>query len=231
MGFDPSGNLYVLEVKPGAESGTIVVYAAGTASVVRAIPVRDATSLALDAAGNLYVNDAKADAVTVYAAGGDSMLRVIRQNIVDPSVVLIGAGNLYVANAGYRTPPKTGSFISDFEPATAAFPKVIYTGGSLIGLALDAASNLYGVGNDRRGDGWVAVYRPPSSVASRVISDGIRDPAGIAIDNAGNLFVANVAFGQVGGGNVAVYDAGSTSPVGKIFPKDADPVGPIAIGP
>jgi hypothetical protein len=68
-------------------------------------------------------------------------------------------------------------------------------------LTLDAAGNLYAL--DVPG-GDVVVYPPGSVRASRVISNGIFGPVAMALDAAGNVYVANQS-------NVTVYSAGTAT--------------------
>jgi sugar lactone lactonase YvrE len=82
--FDASGNLYVANFDKGNEfAGSITVYSAGTATLLRTITdgVSAPRSVAIDAAGKLYVANTSIKPnggnVTVYASGSGKLLQTI----------------------------------------------------------------------------------------------------------------------------------------------------------
>ena len=181
--------------------------------------------MALDGAGNLYIADygnhriRKVDATGVITTvagdgtrgfGGDGGPAVAAQLYFPAGVALDGAGNLYIADTGNRRIRKvdaTGVITTvagtgrrgsggDGGPAVAAQLRAPY------GVALDGAGNLYiadtanqrirkvdaaGVittvaGFGRRGSGGDG---DPATTAQ------LYDPTGVALDGAGNLYIAD----------------------------------------
>ena len=146
------------------------------------------------------------------SAGGDGGAAVAARLWEPSGVAVDGAGNLYIADrrndrirkvdaAGVITTVAgdgTEGFGGDGGPATAAQldgPR---------GVALDGAGNLYiaDTGNHRirKVDAAGAI----STVAGRELGDGgaatgarLRSPAGVAVDGAGNLYIADPGNGRI----------------------------------
>ncbi len=185
--LDAAGYLYV------ANSNSITVYSPGAgglpgSSAANIAPVRTISGigtglngpigLALDGAGYLYVSNASALTITVYApiVGGQpssltAYVAPVRQilGVVDPrGVALDPSGTLYVANAmsPYRSgggsidiyAPSAGGLLGTSAASAAALRTINGPGTGLnqpSGLALDGTRNLY-VSNDSS----ITVYAP-----------------------------------------------------------------------
>jgi sugar lactone lactonase YvrE len=115
LAFDTSGNLYVANSGSttgegcGTDPGSVQIYAPGASSPMYNISgaqgICQPFRLTFDATGNLYVaNISRLDGgppstVTVYAPGGNTLLRTITDGVSSPwSLALDKAGFLYVAN-------------------------------------------------------------------------------------------------------------------------------------
>jgi hypothetical protein len=108
--LDASGQLYVLNNIFGGGSD-VLVYAPGSDKLIATIQtgVSNASAIALDSGGNLYVANRRdgnvPPSVTVYAPGTTVPARTITTGIHEPSAVAFDpAGNLYVANAPTKGP-------------------------------------------------------------------------------------------------------------------------------
>jgi sugar lactone lactonase YvrE len=172
--------------------------------------------LALDSAGNIYVGDAvnkqvrkvTVDGVVTTYAGGASA------NFATPSALVFDtAGNLYVTDSGARNVRKvtpagvisivagSGTFASqDGNGLAASFKKPA-------GIVIDSAGNLF-VGDAEAhvirkitpiGD--VTTFAGTPNVAGSADGTGLaatfNDPAGLAIDAAGNLYVADALNNKI----------------------------------
>jgi len=180
-------------------------------------------SVAFDAKGNLYIADSVHNGIRkVDSASG--IISTIAPQLVRPLTVVVGAsGSLYVldgdsvvqkiaagsdtftAVAGEKT---NATFSGDGGPATFA---VVYRPK---GLASDAAGNLYIADED---DGVVRKVAADTGIISTVAGGGTADPrdiflhgdggpataawltnpSGVAVDAAGNLYIADTGFNRV----------------------------------
>jgi len=142
--------------------------------------------VAVDAAGNMYVNDAGTgggEFIYKIAADGSSTTS-IGSGFVPQSgnVAVDGAGNVYVTDQSRVWKiPASGS------PVTYGTPVVINSSLTQpFGIACDAAGNLY-VTNLAGG-----VYKMASDGSNAVrIDTGIGEPASVAIDAAGNVYATD----------------------------------------
>src|SRR5439155_966668 len=215
----------------------VVVYAAGASGDVA--PIRtiagantvlsNATGIARDAAGNLYVTNPpltppSGGSVTVYAPGAVGNAAPIRTIAGEGTgldhpvgVALDTAGNVYVPNTytvtGY--PPGASGNVAPI--------RTIESSSQVAGIALDDAGHLYvtNAGGYLANAGSVKVYAagasgnaiPIRTIAGCHTAIGYPwGPRGVALDAAGNLYVAAhiPAFG------ITVYAATATGNVAPI---------------
>jgi len=182
VAFDAAGNLYIADsfnsrIRKVDTSGNISTIAGtgdfgyfGDTNAATKAGMNRPYSLAIDKSGNIYIADAYNDAV--------------RKITVSSGVMSTVAGNSQQGLGG------------DGGAATGALLD------TPTGLVFDAAGNLYIVdtGNDRirkvGTDGNISTFAGSGSTAfsgdgGPAASAGMNRPQGIAIDNAGNLFIAD----------------------------------------
>jgi sugar lactone lactonase YvrE len=199
---DSSGNLYVadpdnnivVKVTPG---GTLTIVAGGPGMT----PLVTPGAVAIDASGNLYVAEPFAFRVSKIGSGG---------------VATVVAGN------------GTMGFTGDNGPATAAQLN------QPSGLAIDSGGNLYisdsGNNRIRKVSGGVITTYAGNGAATYAGDDGpaasasLNYPRHIALDSAGNLYIADYGNGRIrkvdhttqyistvaGGGSVTTDGAAAT---------------------
>ncbi|HYL56998.1 MAG TPA: NHL repeat-containing protein [Gemmatimonadales bacterium] len=247
IALDAAGRLYV------ANSRSITVYAAGAtgnATPTATIAGSDTGftgGIALDVAGQLYVansfncnfSDCYDASITVYAAGATgnptptATIHGSNTGLRDPAgIALDGAGRLYVANARSITVYAAGDTGNATPIATIEGTNTgLYFPA---GIALDATGRLY-VANPvgpllpSCGPGSIAVFAAGANGNATPIATiegsntGLNTPAGIALDAAGRLYVANPGFGGCGSispsNTITVYTPGATgnvAPTGRI---------------
>jgi uncharacterized protein (TIGR03437 family) len=194
--LDGEGNLYIADqlnhrVRKVAPDGTITTVAGnGTAGSVgdgeaaTAAALNDPCGLAMDSSGNLYIADT-----------GNSVIRK-----VTPTGTITKVAGTYTAGySGDYDPDKT-----DEDNGKATLAQLSHP----IGLAFDAAGNLYiaDTSNNRirkvDTNGIITTVAGNGSTGS--LGDGgkatdapLYNPEGVALDGAGNLYIADTNNGMV----------------------------------
>ena len=196
----------------------VVVYATGASGDVVPIrtiagtntALRNAAGIARDAAGNLYVTNPPPDpraggSVTVYAPEASGNAAPIRTIVGEGTgldhpvgIALDAASNVYVSNTYTVTVYAPGA------SGNVAPIRTIESSSRVGGIALDTAGNLYVAGGD-----VITVYATANGSATpiRTIAGnntGLGCPAGMGLDAAGELYVANPC-----GGSITVFAAGA----------------------
>lgn len=212
MALDAKGNLYLANhVGAYPSQDGVVAFAPGKTKPFRKIAnVNQAQFLAVDASGDIFVNENNQDVEEFTPAGGNVPSRVLSPS-TSPSgidtpygLAVDPGGNLYVANGG-------GSVgVSVYAPGTSTTPTVTFASGTNAPqwLALDGAGKLYvasGGGNS------VVQYAPPFSASSAPAKTfgsnaTVSGPLAIAVDGNGNLYVVN-------GGNQTIVEFAAAGPV------------------
>jgi len=207
IAVDASGNLYLLD--KGSNTLKKISMASGATTVV-ATGLANPYGVAIDAAGNIYVADAPAGnntSIIKYPAGGGAPANVGSGFNGTLAVAVNAAGDVYVAD---------GAGNVSKVPAGGGPQVVLSTQTLLLGLAVDAAGNLYGAGSVNSTNG---VWKLPVGSGTFVsVGSGFINPDGIAIDGAGELFIADAGNGTVklmhAGGSILTVASGFSDPYG-----------------
>ncbi len=170
--------------------------------------------LALDSSGNLYIADsgdcansygpAEPGKIVVVPPGTGEQPYVLNTGtlLAHPAAVTVDRqGNLFVGDGGADVCTANGS-ITDFYvkfPVGGGTPTVLSTSPLTVyfpdALIMDPAGDLYiadsGPDNLNDGSGQVVIIPANGGSASRVNIPGLVQPAGISIDAAGQLYVAD----------------------------------------
>jgi len=196
----------------------VVVYAAGATgdvSPIRTITDRNtvlsnAAGIARDGAGNLYVTNPPLDpggggSIVIYAPSANGNAGPTRTIAGDSTgldhpvgIALDTAGSVYVSNT-YTVTVYAAGASGNVTPV-----RTIPSASEVGGIALDRAGNLY-ISN-REG---IAVYATTNGTATAIrtiagSNTGLDCPAGMGLDGAGELYVANPC-----GGSIVVFAAGA----------------------
>ncbi len=188
-----------------------------------------ATGLALDRSGDLFIADSGHNRILELAPPYTGTPTVVASGLHDPTGVAVdSAGDLFIAEAG------NGELV-EVTPGTGSSPVVYVNGGTthpVISVAVDAAGDLYyGEAPDTDVSsttpigrtGHVYELKPPyvAATAIEVSSTPVANNAyGVAVDHAGDVFVANSGIG--GNGAEAFEVSGETTSVLK---QSAAPAG------
>ncbi|HWZ50950.1 MAG TPA: hypothetical protein VNW54_05755 [Granulicella sp.] len=227
VAVDGAGDLYIADSsnnvirEVAAGTGTIsTVVGTGAAGSLNA-----PQAVAVDAAGNLFISDNGSGRILMLAAGTTTISIVVGSGLSLPRGIAVdGAGNLYIADAGNNrivmlanaasgtgTPVTlagngTAGYGGDRGPATSANLAGPH------GVGVDGAGNLYiadtsnnvirRVANAATGTGTITTVVGDSTAGYN--GDGIaatnaelNQPAAVAIDAAGDLYIADASNGRV----------------------------------
>ena len=141
------------------------------------------TAVALDGAGNLFVADLDGQVVELPAASGYSQVKLLVSGLLEPtSLAFDGAGNLFVGdNTVYELPAADG-YATKIAVASAPGAR---------GLTVDPAGNIYftQLGNYGQPSALQEIPAAGGYSSTVTLSSNFAEPAGLAFDNASNLYV------------------------------------------
>ena len=180
-------------------------------------------ALALDLTGDLFVVNDNNDTMTEYPANNLTTAsptvipaNSIRYTFITTALALDAAGNLYIANCFsssmtfYKPPDTVTEYPAGYYTTTS--PITISAGIDCpLGLLFDASGNLFVLNHDgsylggSSAVGSVTKYPAGNytTFSPTVITSGMSYPYAMALDAAGNLFVANCGCGTPG--SVTIY--------------------------
>ena len=145
-------------------------------------------SVAVDAAGNVYIADYNNNAVKEWSATTQQVSTLVSAGLNSPEGVAVdAAGDVYIAdtyNGAVKEWSATTHQVSTLVSAGLKSPQ---------GVAVDAAGNVYvaDVGNNAVKE-WSATTQQVSTVSA-----GLFLPQGVAVDAAGNVYIADSADGMI----------------------------------
>ncbi len=241
---DGSGNVFVAD---GGNSAIKEILAAGGYTTVNTLGsgFQAPHGVAVDGSGNVFVADTDNNAVKeILAAGGYTTVKTLGSGFVYPwKVAVDGGGNVFVADYGNNAVKEI--------LAVGGYTAVNTLGSGFTqpwGVAVDGSGNVFVAdqGNNAvkeivAGTGGAASGTVSSSSTVTVLGSGFVGPTGVAVDNNGNIFVAEygnnavkkiatrtVNFGQVSVGSTTptvsltfYFDTGGTIAVPAVLTQGA----------
>jgi streptogramin lyase len=150
------------------------------------------TAIAIDAHGNVYIADSDNRRVLEETlSGGTYTQTVIASGLGGPfGVAVDGSGNLYIADTGNTQVVKETLSGGTYTASTIA------TGSVFSGVAVDGSGNVYI--SDQQGKQVLKETYSGGTYTQSVVASGLGYPAEIAVDQHGNLFIADINFSSNG---------------------------------
>ncbi|HEY1788964.1 MAG TPA: LamG-like jellyroll fold domain-containing protein, partial [Verrucomicrobiae bacterium] len=179
IAVDKKGNVYFSSITENA----IFEWVAASNQVVTLVNsgLNYPAGVAVDAAGNVYFADAENNAIKEWVATNNSVVTLVSSGLGFPEGVAVDiAGNIYIANTGQEKIEKLSA--AGGLTTLAGFNAGNYTP---VNLAVDGSGNvLFGTGTG------VWEWSPVSNSVNPVETNGITS-YGAAVDNAGNIYIAD----------------------------------------
>jgi sugar lactone lactonase YvrE len=257
IAVDGAGNLYVADtgndtIRQITPAG-VVTTLAGTAGQAGSVDGTGSAALffnpsgvAVDSAGNLYVGDTGNDTIrkitpsgvvttlagTVGQAGGANGMGSAAQFSGPASTAVDGAGNVYVAepnNGAIRKITASGTVTTLAVPGFGGF--------SSAGVAVDNAGNVYvtdgnTIGKITPAGTMTTLAGTPSLYGGNVDGTGpvaqFNYPVGVAVDSAGNVYVADTNNSTIRKGSPALGPLIATQPQSQFVNVGSDAVLAVA---
>jgi sugar lactone lactonase YvrE len=236
---DAAGTIWVAD----SSANTISGFAVGSGGVPRLTltlagthtQLAGPTGLAFDASGDLWVANAASSMITEYAPGASrdatpiSMLGGLATQIYKPQGIAFDtAGNLLVAGASRGASASTLElFGPDASGNTPPLNARTSLAGPLGGVAVDPAGQIDVTDS---GANAVRILSPALDGTSKTLAGpatGLASPAGVALDSAGHLWVANASTASVT--EYAANASGNAAPIATIGGKATNIARPQAL--
>jgi len=203
VAVDAAGNVFVADYG----NGVIKKIPAGGGAIVTVGPAfQTPYGIALDAAGNIYVTDKSNNSVKKMPPGGGTPVTIGAGFSSPMDIAVDAAGNVYVGDRGHKA----------IVELTVGGGALILGSGNVSGLTVDAGGNVY-FGDDT--NHLEGIWRIPAGGGTPVVEfpPKFSRPGGLAIDNFGNIYVANPGASDIIEINAGGYFIHPALPEGLTF--------------
>ncbi len=197
--LDGSGNVYIADTENNAIKEWTVTNNNVTTMVSSGLSYP--AGLALDGSGNVYIANLGGSEVDEWIAASNTLTTLVSSDLYYPyGVAVDGSGNVYIADTYDQA-------LKEWIPASNTLITLVSSG--LTGpydVALDAAGNVYIADsynpfNEYSDDNnhAIEVWSPVNQSLTTLVSSGLENPQGVAVDGSGNVHIADVGGGYAAG--------------------------------
>ena len=194
VAVDAVGNVYIADTGSG---NVLKISANGAAPIAVATGLTAPRGVAVDESGNVYISDAGTGNIVEVPATGGAQINVATGLSKPAGVAVDSAGNLYIAE-------QDANRIDEISAGSNALVRLAISGlNAPDSIAVDAAGNLYI--SETAGQQVVRVDAATEAVSivagngnTGYTGDGgaatlatVNQPAGIAVDGSGSLYIAD----------------------------------------
>ena len=167
-------------------------------------------SVAVDAAGNVYIADTGNGAIKEWTAATQQVSTLVSSGLSAPAGVAVdAAGNVYIADTGNNA-------IKEWNASTEQVSTLVGAGLSApAGVAVDSFGNVYVADS---GNNAVKEWTAATQQVSALVSGGLTAPSGVAVDAAGNLYIADTGNSAIKQWNAATQQVSSLVSTGLSDP-------------
>jgi sugar lactone lactonase YvrE len=178
--------------------------------------IADATDVAVDSAGDVFITDAGNQDVVEEPGNGSPQVTIATGLDFPNGIAVDAAGDVYIANT-------VANEVLEI-PAGGGSDTTVGSGlSSPVGLAVDAAGDVFiaDVGNSR------VVEVPAGGGTQTTVGTGLDGPNGVTVDAAGDVYIADTADNRVvevpaGGGTQTTLGTGLVDPTGVALDAEGD---------
>jgi sugar lactone lactonase YvrE len=206
LAFDESGNLFV------ADGHSIVKFTPEGTKSAFATGLKNSSSLAFDTKGNLFVSDIGSQSIYKFAPEGKKSTFVT--GIRARAMASDRSGNLFVGQgpSASQLDDENGHLAGlIFKFAPDGTKSTFASGfGNLMGLAFDAAGNLFVVDCAVMAGGPRRIFKFSPDGTRSTFANGLHNPCGLAIDASGNVYVAEVTAPNTSSHAIIKFSPGGT---------------------
>ncbi len=170
--------LLILALTPAVKAATAPIVFSGLESSPFGGTFQSATSVATDAAGNLYVSEPTQNRVSKVAPDGTRTVLTFTVAVNAPRGLVVDlSNNLWIANSGANNLIR--------HPLGGGADSTIGGFSRPFNIAIDIAGNLYvsNIGNN-------TVSKVAGGVVTPLVTSGIGGVRGLAVDTTDNLYIA-----------------------------------------
>jgi hypothetical protein len=189
---DSSGNLISSTYLKGVGEGPLASLLGIPQQTAIASGLQTPAQVAVDTLGNVYVADSGLGEVLEYQAGSTTGKKIYGPG--HPTGVAVdGSGDVYIGDSGsiYELPFVNGALGAQSTLVTSNASSGLPLGNTL-NLAVDGSGDVYAADPD---DKQVVEIENPQAAVSQasysVVGTGFNQPTAVAVDNYGDLFVAD----------------------------------------
>lgn len=175
-------------------------------------------SIAIDPNGNVYIADTDNNRVLkeTLSGGAYTQTQISSGFLVPYGIAVDGSGNVYIADTG------NNRVLKETPSGSSYVEKTIASGSNFVAVAVDSGGNVY-VTDANNKQVLKETYSVGTYSQSTVVA-GLGEPEGVAVDQNGNVFIADTDFSSNGVVWKETPSAGSYSQ-SQVYTSSIGPLG------